>query len=112
MAPTRALCARSRPLVHPLHPSPPRALGPRQSYPINKLRNVAIRAVRTSHFLVLDVDLWPSASMATIIANLVPVKLLRRKLAALVVARVEKSAGGVCTDPPPQGTAEAARPPF
>ena len=56
-----------------------------QSYPINRLRNVAIRAVRTSHFLMLDVDMWPSASLATIIANLAPVALLRRKLAALVV---------------------------
>ena len=40
--------------------------------------------VRTSHFLVLDVDIWPSASLATIIANLAPVAMLKRKLAALV----------------------------
>lgn len=29
-------------------------------FPINRLRNIAIRHVTTSHFLVLDMDLWPS----------------------------------------------------
>uniref|UniRef100_A0A7S0J5T3 Glycosyltransferase-like protein LARGE2 n=1 Tax=Calcidiscus leptoporus TaxID=127549 RepID=A0A7S0J5T3_9EUKA len=29
-------------------------------YPINALRNVALKAVRTSHFLLSDIDLWPS----------------------------------------------------
>jgi hypothetical protein len=70
-----------------------------QSYPINRLRNVAIRAVRTSHFLVLDVDTWPSASLATIITNLAPVALLKRKLAALVVPafQLEEAALGDLT---------------
>lgn len=26
---------------------------------VNWLRNIAIRAIRTTHFLVLDMDLWP-----------------------------------------------------
>ena len=33
-------------------------------FPINTLRNLAIANVRTSHFLVLDVDLWPSNTLA------------------------------------------------
>lgn len=35
-----------------------------QDFPVNLLRNTAIRNVRTSHFLVLDMDLWPSRSRA------------------------------------------------
>ena len=30
------------------------------SFPVNKLRNIAIRHVVTSHFLVMDMDLWPT----------------------------------------------------
>lgn len=30
-------------------------------YPINKLRNIAIRNVRTSHFFLSDMDFWPSS---------------------------------------------------
>lgn len=33
---------------------------PSDGYPINLLRNVALKAVRTSHFLLSDIDLWPS----------------------------------------------------
>ena len=29
-------------------------------YPVNKLRNIAIVNVVTTHFLVLDMDMWPS----------------------------------------------------
>eukprot|EP00752_Nemacystus_decipiens_P005367 g4868.t1 len=31
-------------------------------YPVNRLRNVAVRAVRTSHFLMTDIDIWPDAN--------------------------------------------------
>ncbi len=54
------------------------------SYPINRLRNAAIRAVRTSHYLVLDVDLWPSELLHAAAMSL-PASLLSRKYAALVV---------------------------
>ena len=50
------------------------------SYPINTLRNLAIRAVRTSHFIVLDVDLWPSASLYHAVMA-APEALLRSKYA-------------------------------
>ena len=29
-------------------------------YPINTLRNIAISKVKTSHFIIADVDTWPS----------------------------------------------------
>lgn len=32
-------------------------------FPINLLRNVAIRAIRTSHFLVMDMDMRPSGNL-------------------------------------------------
>ena len=30
------------------------------NYPINSLRNMGIHHTRTSHYLYLDVDMWPS----------------------------------------------------
>ena len=30
------------------------------TFPVNLLRNTAIRNVRSSHFMVLDMDLWPT----------------------------------------------------
>lgn len=29
-------------------------------YPINRLRNLSIKRVETSHFIMLDMDAWPS----------------------------------------------------
>ena len=29
-------------------------------YPINTLRNIAISKVKTSHFIIADIDTWPS----------------------------------------------------
>eukprot|EP00966_Prymnesium_polylepis_P107604 2491275-Prymnesium_polylepis.1 len=54
------------------------------SYPINALRNAALRAVRTTHYIVLDVDLWPSSGLHDAVLA-APTLLLRRKFAALVV---------------------------
>lgn len=33
------------------------------AYPVNELRNLAIARVRTSHFLLCDVDLWPDEQL-------------------------------------------------
>ena len=33
------------------------------SFYINLLRNIAILTIRTSHFLVLDMDMWPSCTV-------------------------------------------------
>ena len=30
------------------------------NFPVNKLRNIAIRHIVTSHFFVMDMDLWPT----------------------------------------------------
>lgn len=54
------------------------------SYPINALRNAALRAVRTTHFIVLDVDLWPSAELHRAVLSAPPL-VLRRKYVALVI---------------------------
>ena len=41
----------------------PEAHPNRRRYPINMLRNVAIRAVTTSHYFLCDVDLFPSSEL-------------------------------------------------
>ena len=35
-----------------------------QNYPVNRLRNVGLDAVTTSHVMVMDVDFVPSANLA------------------------------------------------
>ena len=35
-------------------------LDPPGLYPVNKLRNIAIVNIQTTHFLVLDMDMWPA----------------------------------------------------
>jgi hypothetical protein len=32
-------------------------------YPVNKLRNIAIQLVQTTHFLMADIDFWPSQGL-------------------------------------------------
>ena len=32
-------------------------------YPVNMLRNLAVSLVTTSHFLVVDIDFWPSSNL-------------------------------------------------
>ena len=34
-----------------------------QSFYINTLRNIAILTIRTTHFLVLDMDMWPNCTV-------------------------------------------------
>ena len=31
-------------------------------FPVNKMRNLGIANVQTSHFIVTDMDLWPSCT--------------------------------------------------
>lgn len=42
---------------------PPQAEYKQGIYPINWLRNQAIRCARTSHYLIADVDFWPSVEL-------------------------------------------------
>ena len=37
-----------------------RKYDPSGVFPINKLRNIAIVNIQTTHFLVLDMDMWPA----------------------------------------------------
>ncbi|KAK8809494.1 hypothetical protein WA158_000437 [Blastocystis sp. Blastoise] len=39
-------------------------------YPINTLRNIAIRKVKTSHFWLTDIDMWPSSDLYEILLSL------------------------------------------
>ena len=47
--------------VQPLPTSTP------STYPVNRLRNIGLDAIRTSHFLVIDIDFVPSSSLRDII---------------------------------------------
>ncbi|KAJ1636517.1 glycosyl-transferase for dystroglycan-domain-containing protein [Pavlovales sp. CCMP2436] len=55
-----------------------------EAYPINELRNLAIAAAHTSHFLTLDVDLWPSEGLHAAFTRQ-SAALLANKRSALVV---------------------------
>lgn len=32
-------------------------------YPLNRLRNIAIQNIQTTHFIVFDMDMWPSSTV-------------------------------------------------
>ncbi|KAK8800060.1 hypothetical protein WA588_002878, partial [Blastocystis sp. NMH] len=53
-------------------------------FPINRLRNIAIRHVTTSHFLVLDMDLWPSPNTYDTLMHL-PRFIRKSKQAAVIL---------------------------
>lgn len=74
-------------------------------YPINALRNAAIREVRTSRFLLTDVDLWPSANLAQELSRLDPSFFATPRL-ALVIAAFQPDPR---TLPPQQSAEELAR---
>eukprot|EP00903_Cladosiphon_okamuranus_P017001 g15670.t1 len=54
-----ALCSRM--VISSTAAQTPEELDPTW-YPVNRLRNVAVRAVKTSHFLMTDIDIWPDAN--------------------------------------------------
>ena len=55
-------------------------------YPINKLRNLAISNVRTNHFWLTDLDMWPSDGLYKAILDLPSSALDDDKLAIIVPA--------------------------
>ena len=57
-----------------------------EQYPINALRNRAVAAVRTSHLMVCDVDLWPSESLSSEFSALDDTWWATRRLALVVPA--------------------------
>lgn len=62
--------------------------GDSDGYPINKLRNLGIKQLATTHFIMLDVDLMPSEELLTALSNL-PANFLADERAALVVPAFE-----------------------
>ena len=71
---------------------------PDEPYPVNRLRNIALEAVTTSHFLVTDVDLWPSRTLYNAFLSLPAAYLARERVATVVPAfetsnRVHKELG-------------------
>lgn len=63
-------------------------IGSYDDYPVNALRNLAIKHVRTSHVIMVDVDLWPSSSLSTVFQRL-PRSLLSRDRVAVVLPSFE-----------------------
>ena len=53
-------------------------------YPVNKLRNIAIVNVVTTHFLVLDMDMWPVSTTYTDLITL-PRNILQNEHLALIL---------------------------
>ena len=54
------------------------------TFPMNYLRNIAVDYVRTSNYLVLDMDEWISPSLESEI-NKIPLKLLEHEKNAIVI---------------------------
>jgi glycosyltransferase-like protein LARGE len=62
--------------------------GGESEYPINMLRNTAIKRVSTSHFFMTDIDLWPTtSSYKTVLSQ--GKALLGNPYAALVIPAFE-----------------------
>ena len=58
-----------------------------EAYPVNVLRNKALRLVSTSHFFTVDIDFWPSSNLrAEILRHILHV--IREPRLALVFALV------------------------
>lgn len=53
-------------------------------FPINKLRNIGISCCTTSHYIVLDMDVWLSTSSTDLIAS-IPPSLLRQPSTAILL---------------------------
>lgn len=55
-----------------------------EHFPINKLRNIGISHVSTSHYVVIDMDLWPSRNLYTELFR-VPPSILMDQYAAVIL---------------------------
>lgn len=53
-------------------------------FPVNLLRNICIRHITTSHFMVLDIDMWPTASMHRHLVAMLPTALAEDTHAVVV----------------------------
>jgi hypothetical protein len=56
-------------------------------FPINLLRNICIRNIVTSHFLILDFDMWPTPTLHDRILS-IPREIIKKKRNAFIVPPV------------------------
>ena len=59
-----------------------------KGYPYNALRNIAIQRVATSHFWVMDMDMWPSSNLYRTLLSL-DVRHLKDDYLAVIVPAFE-----------------------
>ena len=59
-----------------------------KGYPYNALRNIAIQRVTTSHFWVMDMDMWPSSNLYRTLLSL-DVRHLKDDYLAVIVPAFE-----------------------
>jgi len=64
-----------------------------EQYPINKLRNIGINNVQTSHFLMIDIDFWPDKGLHKLLTTSDEVvwHLKSNPLGAFVVPAFQKN---------------------
>ena len=69
-----------------------------QGYPINRLRNAGIQCVVTSHYLVVDVDFWPSTDLLSLLRAQLAAWGAEARPLALVVPNFQRSGHGCRND--------------
>ena len=67
-------------------------------YPYNKLRNMAREKISTSHFWVMDMDMWPSSNLYDTLLNLDRRYLEDENLAVIVPSFEYKKEDESCQD--------------
>ena len=77
---TTYLPSRLTILVYLIPPSSPE----QGQFPVNKLRNLGIRNIATTHFQVLDMDLWPTPTTYETLKGL-PREILENKRTAVIL---------------------------
>ena len=53
-------------------------------FPINKLRNIAMVNIVTSHFLILDMDMWPVRTLFDEVQK-APLDVLKNPMSAIII---------------------------
>ena len=77
------------------------------AYPINRLRNIALREVRTTHLLLTDIDLWPSTNARSAALALSGPRYLAQPHLALVLPAFEYQGGSDGKDASPSELPES-----
>ena len=75
------------------------AHGSWNNYPVNQLRNLALKAVKTSHITYIDVDFWPSENLHdNLLAPPIKEALLEDPKLALVIPAFQLKRSSDCQD--------------